>query len=70
MKGNLEIRDPKRISSAESPDVSETQAGAQVAKDLQANEIGLADDAIAHIGQLINKYVVMRLRYESGDVLT
>ena len=62
MNGNLEISDPKRIRSAESPDVSETQAGAQAALAFHANWSDLPEGLIPKIGLFLNKQEVMRLR--------
>ena len=61
MNGNLEIRDPKRIRSAESPDVSETQAGAQVALAFHANWSGLPEALIPKIGLFLNKQDASRM---------
>ena len=61
MNGNLEISDPKRIRSAESPDVSETQAGAQVALAFHANWSGLPEALIPKIGLFLNKQEASRM---------
>ena len=50
MNGKLEISDPKRIRSTESPDVSETQAGAQAALAFHANWSDLPEGLIPKIG--------------------
>ena len=62
MSGDVSTRAPKRVCTEERANVSENQGGSQVAKAFDADWSGLLDDAIATIGPLINKQVVMSLR--------
>ena len=62
MRGNVDPSASKRVCTEERANVSENQFGSQVAKAFDADWSGLLDDAIATIGPLINKQVVMSLR--------
>ena len=62
MSGTIDSLAPKRVRRAENPEVSENQAGSQVAKAFQANWSELPEELIPKIGVFLKKQAVMRLR--------